>query len=74
MEFDTTFSVGCGKDKDGNVVFTAWMTTAYMGEDPVEELVFSGNKIGFAYWFATMVEGADIAENVVTVGLTNYSQ
>jgi hypothetical protein len=74
MEFDATFSVGCGKDKDGKVVFQAWMTTAYIGEDPVEELVYSGNKIGFANWFATMVEHADIAENVVTVGLTNFSQ
>jgi hypothetical protein len=71
MEFDATIEVHCNMKE---MVFQAWMTTAYMDEDPVQTLLYSGNKIGFAHWFATLVEGAELAENVVTVGLSNYSQ
>ena len=74
MEFDATFDVSCGKNEAGETVFQAWMTEGYIGGDPVQALVFSGNKIGFAHWFATLVENAELAENVVTVGMSNYSQ
>ena len=68
------FNVHCGKNKKEEMVFQVWVTEGAIDGDPVQRLTFSGNKIGLAHWFASLVEQANVMDNSVNVSLSDWSQ